>query len=365
LAAKYLVIKEDIKRRLINGEWTEGYRLPSSREFSQYYDSSVNTVEKAIKELAEEGWLNRDSRRGTFMNEKKVTLEDRTRLIAAFVIGIENPLWSSALRGIEDVLYLRGYDLLTSSDERNFDKLELLVKGAVARKVEGVILCPIMRQGHEDINNRLFSLLINNGIKVVFLDRVVYNSDIPYVTSDNIAGAYNLTKMLIEQGHRRILFIRNSNLSTMNERLLGFKQAIIDSNLEYKDEFDVVISTKLENFSEEFDEYCEVFEQKMQAMSFTAVFTANDQIAEAAIRSFKKLNYNIPEDVSLVTYDAVNLNRRINFNITGVSQPFYEMGQCAAKQLLSLIDGKEDQYNFGQVCKSRIYIGDSVNTIST
>lgn len=105
-------------------------------------------------------------------------------------------------------------------------------------------------------------MLQDNGIKHVSLDRIIYNSNVPYVTSDNIAGAYNLTKLLIQQGHRRILFIKNSNVSTVNERLLGFKQAIIDSNLEYNDEFEVFISTRFEDFSDEFDTYCEVLEKK-------------------------------------------------------------------------------------------------------
>jgi DNA-binding LacI/PurR family transcriptional regulator len=362
--AKYSVIKEHIKQRLIRGEWAEGYRLPSSREFAQYYESSVNTIEKAIKELAEEGWLIRDSRRGTFMNKGKETLQSGTRLVAAFVFGIDNPIWATALRGVEDTLFLRGYQLLSSSDDRNLEKLESLVRGAVERKVEGVILSPFMSEGHEEINNRIFSLLQDYGIKYISLDRVVYNTSIPYVTSDNIAGAYNLTKLLIEQGHQRILFIKNSNISTINERLMGFKQAFIDSELSYSDEFEVFISTKYEDFSDEFDDYCEILERKIKEMQFTAVFTANDQIAEAAIHSLENLNYRIPDDVSLVTYDAENLNRRIKLNLTGVTQPFYEMGQCAAQLLLKMIDENEDPLFYGQVCKSNIYIGESVNSIS-
>ncbi|MFC3745090.1 GntR family transcriptional regulator [Paenibacillus sp. GCM10012306] len=361
--AKYSVIKEDIKQRLISGEWTEGYRLPSSREFAQYYESSVNTIEKAIKELAEEEWLIRDSRRGTFMNKEKEIMQGGTRLVAAFVFGIDNPIWATALRGVEDALFLRGYQLLSSSDDRNLEKLESLVRGAVERKVEGVILSPFMSEGHEEINNRIFSLLQDNRIKYISLDRVVYNTSIPYVTSDNIAGAYSLTKLLIEQGHRRILFIKNSNISTINERLTGFKQAFVDSGLSYSDEFEVFIPTKYEDFSDEFDHYCEILERKMKEMSFTAVFTANDQIAEAALQSLEHMNVRIPEDVSLVTYDAENLNRRSKLNVTGITQPFYEMGQCAAGLLLNMMDGNEDQLFYGQVCKSNIYIGETVRSI--
>ncbi|MFF2092395.1 GntR family transcriptional regulator [Paenibacillus sp. NPDC058174] len=362
--AKYSVVKRDIHNRLINGDWAEGFRLPSSREFAEYYNSSVNTVEKAIKELVHEGWLIRDSRRGTFIDKRKFAVQqDSTNLVAALVFSIENPLWAAALRGIEDVLYIKGYHLLSSSNDRNLEKLETLVKGVVARKVEGVILCPISGQGHEEINNRIFSLLQDNGIKAVCLDRTEHNSTIPYVTSDNISGAYQLTKLLIDQGHRRILFIRNSNVSTMDERLFGFKQAMSDSNLEYSEEFDMIIPTRMEDFADEFDWYCEALEQKMKKLSFTAVVTANDQIGEAVIHSFKKLNYSIPADVSLVTYDADNLSRKLNINVTGISQPFYEMGQCAAELLLNLLDRKGDSYDIGIVCKSKINIGESVKKI--
>lgn len=362
---KYISIKEDLKSRLMNAQWNQGDRLPSSRELSQYYDSSVNTVEKAFKELVEEGWLIRDGRRGTFMNKGEVPLHDRSRLVTAFVFSIENPLWASALRGVEDVLYSQKYHLISSSNDRNLEKLELLVSAAVEKKVEGVILSPVFNQGYEEVNNRIFSLLENNGIKIVCLARTIYNTDIPYVTSDNISGAYKLTKLLINQGHQRILFIRNSNFGSVSERLFGFKQAFFDSNIEYFEEFDVFVPTSFEDFHDEFDAYCQALEQKIKQINFTAVFTANDQIAEAAVCVLEKMEYNIPGDVSLVTYDALNLNQKIKLNVTGIVQPFYEMGQAAAKLLINLINRNEDPNCIGQVCKSKIYLGETVRSIST
>lgn len=105
------------------------------------------------------------------------------------------------------------------------------------------------------------------------------------------------------------------------------------------------------------------FEQKMNDMNFTAIFAANDQIAEAAIKSFERLGYKIPKDVSVVTYDAANINQRLNRNLTGATQPFYEMGQLAAKQMLNLIEGKDNQVVFGQVCKSEMNTGNSIAAI--
>jgi DNA-binding LacI/PurR family transcriptional regulator len=361
----YTRIKEDIKRRIMEGEWLGDMRLPSSRDFAESYKSSVNTVEKAIKELCLEGLLRRDNRRGTFIENGVVSPlgQNRSGLVAASVIGIENPLWATALRGIEDVLHLHGFHLLSYSDDRSLDKLESLIKGAVAKRVDGVILSPIFDNDHVERNERLYEMLRSNGIKVIFLDRHLYNSDIPYVTSDNVSGAYHLTKMLIDKGHRRILFIRNSNLSTFNERLLGMKQAFLDSGIEFASDLDVLIPTAFENFQEEIEDYSLRVAAKIKELSCTAIFSANDQIAEAVIAALEELGIRFPEDVSLVTYDALNLNHKLKLNVTGINQPFYDMGRTAAIQLMNLVEGKEHLSVLGQICKAEINYGNSIESV--
>ncbi|WP_042166400.1 GntR family transcriptional regulator [Paenibacillus gorillae] len=361
----YFRIKEDIKKRILEGEWLGDTRLPSSRDFAEAYKSSVNTVEKAIKELCEEGMLRRDKRRGTYIENGVVSPmgQSRSGLIAASVVGIDNPLWASALRGIQDVLQLRGFHLLSYSDDRDLDKLESLIKGAVAKRVDGVILSPIYDHNHEERNQRLYELLKNNGIKVIFLDRYMYNSDIPFVTSDNAAGAYQLTKLLINKGHRRILFIRNSDLSTFNERLLGVKQAFLDSGIAFDPELDVLLPTQSENFADEFETYSSKLASLITESGCTAIFSANDQLAEAAIAALDKLNLRIPEHISLVTYDALNLNLKLKLDITGVNQPFYDMGRTAALQLMNLLEGKEHLSVLGQICKGELNQGSSIGKV--
>jgi len=358
----YIKIKEDIKKRILEGEWLGDTRLPSSRDFAESYKASVNTVEKAIKELSVEGLLKRDSRRGTFIENGILSPKgmNRSGLIAASVIGIDNPLWATALRGIQDVLSLHGYHLLSYSDDRSLDKLESLVKSAVAKRMDGLILSPIFDKTQGERNQQMYDLLKSNGIPIVFLDRHFYNSEIPFVTSDNTAGAYKLTKMLIDKGHRRILFIRNSNLSTLNERLLGVKQAFLDSGIELDPALDVLLPSEFENFSDEFEIYSSRLSEVISSIPCTAIFSANDQIAEAVLSVLSRLNLRIPEDISLVTYDALNLNLKHKLDITGVNQPFYDMGRTAALQLMNLLDSKDHLFVLGQICKAEINYGSSI-----
>lgn len=360
----YIKIKENIKKRILEGEWLGDSRLPSSRVLAEYYKASVNTVEKAIKELCVEGLLRRDNRRGTFIDGELQFTQgtNRSGLIAASVVGIDNPLWATALRGIQDVLSLKGYHLLSYSDDYNLEKHESLIRSAIAKRMDGVILSPIFDKHQCKRNEQMYDLLNKNQIPVVFLDRHFYDSEIPYVTSDNTAGAYKLTKKMIGMGHRRIMFVRNSNLSTLNERLLGVKQAFLDCELAFDPDLDVLLPSKSENLAEEFETFCSHLSNIIQNTTCTAIFAANDQIAEAVLNVLEQLNMRIPEDISLVTYDALNLNLKHKLNITGINQPFYEMGKTAALQLMNMLDNKEHLQVFGQVCKAEINEGNSVGS---
>ncbi|WP_239619120.1 GntR family transcriptional regulator [Cohnella mopanensis] len=358
----YARIKDDIKQRIMEGEWLGDMRLPSSRDFAKAYKSSVNTVEKAIRELCTDGLLKRDNRRGTFIDYGIVSPrhDRRTGLVAASVIGIENPLWATALQGIEDVLRLHGYHLLSFSDDRSLDKLESFVISAVAKRADGIILSPIFDRKQEERSRLIYEGLTESGMGVVFLDRHQYDIDIPFVTSDNIAGAYKLTKLLLDQGHRRIVFLRNADLSTFHERLLGMKQAYLDEGIVFDPNLDVFLPTEFEDFEDEFESFSDQAGAKIKETGCTAVFTANDQIAEAVIAALGKLDLRVPEDVSLVTYDALNLNRRLKLDVTGANQPFYDMGTTAAKLLMNLLEGKDHLSVPGNICKAEIHYGSSV-----
>ncbi|ULL16066.1 GntR family transcriptional regulator [Paenibacillus sp. H1-7] len=363
----YERIKADIRSRVLSGTWGHGVKLPSSRDFAAYYSSSVNTVEKAIKELVEEGLLSRDSRRGTYAGEfiaAGMSNPERSGLIAATVVGIENPVWASALRGMDDEVHQYGCSLLSSSDDGSFEKLETTIKGLIAKRVDGLIMCPILESGQQHANARLLRLLSDNGIHTVLLDRYAYDMDVPYVTSDNQIGAYKLTRLLLDHGHRSIMFVRNSHLPTLNERWLGFKQAHIDTGLEAPSELDVFIPMQIEDFKQGFEAHCPFFEQKLKQLQCSAVFCANDQTAEAVMICLEKLGYRIPQHISLVSYDTANLNYRLRCDVTGINQPFYEMGRTAAKQLMGMIRGGQHHGVIGHVCQSTLHMGSSIKQYS-
>lgn len=100
-------IEEDLRIRISKQEWPPGEKMDSCRKLAEQYGCSINTVQKALKNLENNGFVIREERREIVIRGD-INIRRNTGLIAAFVPQIDNPLWCSALRGIED--HLRKYN---------------------------------------------------------------------------------------------------------------------------------------------------------------------------------------------------------------------------------------------------------------
>ena len=69
---KYLTIKDDLKKQILNGTYTSGDKFYSEAELVKIYDASSITVIRAIKELVKEGFLVRYQGKGTYVSRKRV-----------------------------------------------------------------------------------------------------------------------------------------------------------------------------------------------------------------------------------------------------------------------------------------------------
>jgi LacI family transcriptional regulator len=148
---------------------------------------------------------------------------NRTQTIGVIVSDASNYFFAEVLQGIEDVLRPADYALITCNTaeilEREAHYLDLLVR----QRVDGIIAAATSQRW--DV---LTELAVQH-IPVVYADRDFEGLDSPFVGVDNRMGAYLGTSHLIECGHCRIGIVAGfQRLSTMRERLLGFRQALQD-----------------------------------------------------------------------------------------------------------------------------------------
>lgn len=360
----YQQIREGLRERLRKGEWREGERMPSYRKLAAEYTCSVNTVEKALRALEEEGLLQRGDRRRTVV-QSRGTDTRKSGLVGAFVLAIDNPIWVSVLRGIEDRLHQDGFSMISVSHEQRADKLRTALENLLNANIDGVLLSPIE---HSKEERRIFyetmDFLRRRQIRVVFIDWFRHDLDIPYVTSDNISASYRLTKLLIDHGHRQIGFVRVTQVSTVLRRLDGFRQACEEEGLPYRDDWDFFIETQEEDFKDEMEFFSGHLLELLKKHPVTALFASNDQTAKAIIETLKKTDLQIPRDISLVTYDVDHIRESYPFRLTGVQQDLYGLGQQSAGLMMEMIRGEIKQDGLtGRVVPSRIVTGDSVRTL--
>jgi LacI family transcriptional regulator len=160
------------------------------------------------------------------------------------------------------------------------------------------------------------------------------------VTYDNQI-AYDMTRYLIEKGHKKIGIISGPiNSTPSHKRLIGYQSALNDAgitlNLEY---------IQVGNWSYEFGYSAS---QKLLLMEErpTAIFALNDYMAMGAINAAMDMGLNIPEDLSVVGFDNIDMGKYTRPGLTTIDMPLEEMGRVSAEIIANLsadiVDEKRD-----------------------
>jgi DNA-binding LacI/PurR family transcriptional regulator len=366
LGAAYESIKLDIRRKILDKTWLTGIKIPSGRELAAIYNCSTNTIEKSLKDLQREGLLIREPRRGTFVSERAFSTRMASvpvigRTIAVVVDDVNSYIFSKAFRGIEDVVKPRDFGLTISSHDNDPEKQERVLSGLIRQGVQGIILYPALSFETDNRYYRNLEALLKDA-RIVCMDRYIYNStlSIPYITSDNFYSSYRLTRLLIENGHRQIGFVRNYNVSTVIERLMGFKQALHDFGIPFKNDMDILLHGKNEAMQ---DFPTDWLAPRIESLGLTAFFTTNYNCAGNVMNGLSRLGLSVPHEISLVSYEVEYMNGFLPIKITGVTQRFYEMGKAAAQIIIGLLDGTHESDMTGHICHSLLNIGESVRRI--
>jgi len=262
--------------------------------------------------------------------------QGRTNSIGVLTQDIASPFYGEALRGIENALKDTGaIPLIVSGHWILRDEVERL-EHLLSRRVDGLI---VLTGSLPD------EMLIRYAAEVPL---VVTGRDLtaPNLTSlrfDDYVGARMATQHLIDLGHTRIAHVAGplDHFDSI-ERLRGYREALIDAGLRPDDELVV---------HADFHEPGGLLaiNQLIAARTpFTAVFAANDQSAFGARLALHSHGIRVPEDISVVGFDDLPVSNYVVPPLTSVKQPAYEMGEIAARALVSMIHGEPTQMHLPQ-----------------
>jgi LacI family transcriptional regulator len=253
------------------------------------------------------------------------TLKQRkSRVVGVVVSDLGNQFYAALAAGIEQALREAGYQMLLLGD--NSDGAEELAgaRTFVAMRVPGVIMTPVSTAPAE--------LLVQRGVPVVEVDRRLAESSCDAVVIDNERGAREAVEHLLAQGHARVaLLVARTTLTTDAGRRAGYRAALAAADIEVEPGLVLELDSHAADTQGQIDGL-------LERERPTAIFAANNVLAEHAWRALRRRRLAIPRDVSLVAFDDVPWMEMVDPPITAVAQPAFEMGRRAALLLLRRID---------------------------
>ena len=333
---QYFQLQNWIMEQITQGVYKQGDKIPTEKEFSEITGLARATIRQAINNIVNKGYLDRKKRLGTFVIYKK-EVAHKSNFIGVIVPDIRRGYAPELARGIEDEAVNKKLSTLLCNSDDLYVQADFHADRLIENSVSGVIFIPTAAS---DAKNRLIlEKFQRNDIPVVLADRNVAGVEYDWVTSDNYDGAYKITSYLIKNGKKRIGIILNSLFSTEKLRLDGYKQALLDHDIEIDES---IILANQGPFNET---RCL---QSANALlhvvpPVTAIFAGHDRIAYQVKNAANSLLLDIPTDVALVGYDDLLLSRSQNHGITTMHQPIYEMGVESMKLLLERIENKLDK----------------------
>jgi DNA-binding LacI/PurR family transcriptional regulator len=325
---KYVKIKNKIRKDIKSGKI--GGKLPGERVLAKEFEVSYMTVRKAIMELEEEGILHKFTTKGTFVSNNKMSPKI-THNIGFFLDegikeGISSPYYSLVFKALEESVKKHGYNLLLFSDHDDINPLNN------QKKIDGVIICCFPR-----IETKVQEL--KKVLPLVLLDNLATDKSIPSVTIDNFNGCSASAQYLISLGHTRIAFISGLLDSDVSkDRLQGYSTTLInnkiavDKTLIFKGDYSYESGEKAAKYFLSLEE------------PPTAILCANDSMAIGTMKVIRENGLNIPDDISVVGFDDIEVASRVFPPLTTVAAPITEMVEKAVNILLSAVQGKDVDY---------------------
>ncbi len=254
---------------------------------------------------------------------------DRSRSVGMLVTSSTNPFFAEVIRGVEEGCFARGYSLILCNTGDVSERLEAYLATLVAKRIGGLAVMTT------NLDQRFFQRLgSRRPLPVVAID----TQGLPgtsLVNDDSEAGGRLAGRHLVQRGFRRLAVIAGKAAHPRSrERLAGFRAALAEAGLALDPA--LVLPSDLTvggGFA------------AMQALldrsgddAPEAVFCLNDLLAVGGLCALDKRGLKVPEDISIIGYDDIELAAYTVPPLTTVRQPAAEIGRRAADILIAQIE---------------------------
>ena len=253
----------------------------------------------------------------------------RSDVIGLIISDIRNPYFAEVARGVEDAAYAAGLDVLLCNSDLDSARQMRYVNSLVQKRVEGIIMNSVANLSHEDQ-----AFIVKSAVPIVLLNRPARGTVFSTVSADNSRGGNLAAEYLLARGHRHLAHLTGPKKHTnLSDRARGFAQAV--RQFGHGAEASVLHGTHTLAGGVEMAKTL-----LARPGQVTAISTANDNVAFGVMKATLELGLRIPDDLSLLGFDDVEIAGLVHPSLTTIRQPKYEIGSAAMDVLLRLSSGK-------------------------
>ncbi len=253
----------------------------------------------------------------------------RTRMIGLLIGDVENLFYSTIAKNVESVAKDAGYHVVLCNSNDDPETEREYLKLLEGMRVDGLIVTPTSR------NRSHLARLLEKDIVIIQIDRKVDRLGADAILVDNEAGAALAVSHLIEVGHTRIGIITGPlDMTTGKARLVGYERALEEHGIDRRPELVRTGSFHRDHAIQ--DAHALITAEPRP----TAIFAANNILAEACLFVLADLGLRVTRDMSLVAFDDTPWMSMVNPPITSVRQPVADMARSAAELMLRRLRGE-------------------------
>ncbi len=253
---------------------------------------------------------------------------NKTMTIGVLIPSLESIFFTTIVSYIENILLQNGYSTIISDYRQDSDLENSKFDFLINKAVDGIIVMPL------GIDEDRIAKALERNVPVVLIDRAIKGLDCDVVLVDNLNASYNAVEHLITKGHKRVGIICGpQNIYTAQERLTGYFRVYEDYHLQVDERLIKYGDYEVESGYRLLNELLD------SSNPPTAVFVTNYEMTLGAIMALNERNIKVPEELSFIGFDNIQLAKVVKPSLSVVVQPMQQIGEAAANVLLKRLKG--------------------------
>lgn len=252
--------------------------------------------------------------------------------IGIMTIDVRDLYYANSIYTVDIETRRRGYDVIVCSTGENIDEKKKHLKLLLQKRVDGIILVGSVFKESTD-NSHIIEAA--GHVPVVMVNGYVNGKNIYSVVCDDCYATYSTVNMLIEKGHKEIIYIYDVETFSGFEKLKGFKKSMIENNLKLNESSIIKTASGINGG------YMAVDKILKSGIKFSALVAGEDILAAGALKRLAEEGINVPGDVAITGFNNSIISMCTRPELTSVNNKVEEISSIAVSVLIDAIEGKE------------------------